>query len=205
MGTAYGLQSLHLGLAGDALIIVVWAIITGALHLDGLMDSADGLFSGRDQARKLEIMKDSRVGAMGAVTLLMVIMLKLCFLNYLPLTGKYWALFAAPAAGRFIMVYAVASFPYARASGGLGKAFGNEAGLFHMAAAGLVTTLGIWLVGGWAGVLVLVVTIGSTMMIAAWIVRQLGGMTGDTYGALCEVSEVIYLIAAVLAVAIGIG
>lgn len=205
MGTAHGLQGLHLGLAGDALIVVMWAVITGALHLDGLMDSADGLFSGRDRDRKLEIMKDSRVGAMGAITLLMVIMLKLCFLNYLPVEGKYWALLAAPAAGRFIMVYAVASFPYARASGGLGKAFGNEAGMIHVAAAGLIATLGIWLAGGWAGVLVLAVTIGLAMMIAAWIVGQLGGVTGDTYGALCEVSEVIFLMAAALAVSIGIG
>lgn len=200
---ARGVQFLHLGLAGDALIIVLWVLFTGALHLDGLMDSADGLFSGRDRERKLEIMKDSRVGAMGAIALVMVILVKLCFLNGMSLPGKYWVLLAAPAAGRLMMVYAVAQYPYARASGGLGKAFGDEAGTRQIVGAGLLAVAGIGLAGGWTGILVLAVTVLCGMMIAAWIAGQLGGVTGDTYGALCEVSEAIFLIAAVLAASLG--
>ena len=133
------------GIAAEAMIILAWVMVTGALHLDGLMDSADGLFSGRDRERKLEIMKDSRVGAMGAITLVVVILLKLAFLDNLLITDKAWVLLVAPAVGRFMMVYAICRYPYARSGGGLGAAFGGEAGLPKLAGAALLLLAGSWL------------------------------------------------------------
>lgn len=186
------------GIAAEALVIAFWVLLTGALHLDGLIDAADGLFSGRDKDRKLDIMKDSRVGAMGAITLVVVLLLKLAFLNSLQSADKIWVLLLAPAVGRFIMVYAVCRYPYARDSGGLGSAFGGEAGPQKMAVAALILLCGAWLAHAWIALTTLFITIVIGILAAAWIAKQLGGMTGDTFGALCESGETVFIITAVL-------
>ena len=188
------------GIAAEAMIILAWVMVTGALHLDGLMDSADGLFSGRDRERKLEIMKDSRVGAMGAITLVVVILLKLAFLDNLLITDKAWVLLVAPAVGRFMMVYAICRYPYARSGGGLGAAFGGEAGLPKLAGAALLLLAGSWLAQAWTALTAVIITIGLGALIAAWIARQLEGVTGDSFGALCECCETIFIITAVFLV-----
>lgn len=188
------------GIASEALILLVWVSITGALHLDGLMDSADGLFSGRDQERKLEIMKDSRVGAMGAITLVMVILLKVAFLDMLVIADKSWVLLVAPAVGRFMMVYAVFRYPYARPGGGLGAAFGGEAGIPKLMGALLLLLAGSWLAHSWTAFTAVVITIALGALLAAWIAKQLGGVTGDSFGAICESCETIFIITAVFLV-----
>lgn len=190
-------ELLGAGIAAEALILCTWILMTGALHLDGVMDSADGLFSGRDRERKLEIMKDSRVGAMGVITLVIILLLKLAFLDSLLPADKTWVLLLAPAAGRFMMVYAICRYPYARKVSGLGSAFGSEAGPIKIAVAALVLLVGAWLACAWTALTALIITIGISMLAAAWIAKQLGGMTGDTFGALCESSETIFIITAV--------
>lgn len=185
------------GIAAEALILCTWVLLTGALHLDGVMDSADGLFSGRDKERKLEIMKDSRVGAMGAITLVIILLLKLAFLDGLLPGDKIRVLFLAPAVGRFMMVYAICRYPYARNVSGLGAAFGGEAGPVKLAVAALILLAGAWLAYAWTALTALFITVGLGMVAAAWIAKQLGGMTGDTFGALCESCETIFIIAAV--------
>lgn len=185
------------GLAAEALIILVWVAVTGALHLDGLMDSADGLFSGRDRERKLEIMKDSRVGAMGAVALVVVVLLKLAFLDNLAPVDKAWVLLVAPATGRFMMVYAICHYPYARPGGGLGAAFGGQAGWPKLIGAALLLVAGAWWAYNWTALAAMVVTVGLGMLAVSWMARQLGGVTGDIFGALCECSETVFIIAAV--------
>ncbi len=191
------------GLGGNALIIAVWAFITRGLHLDGLMDTADGLYSNQDRAGMLEIMKDSRVGAMGAIALVMVILLKFSFLASLPAPDKVYLLFLAPAVGRCMMVYAVILFPYARTGPGLGKPFGESNGIGKPIIATLLTMAGGFLLYGWTGVILASVTIFITWCIARSIARILGGLTGDTYGALCEISETVFIMAAVIAKSMG--
>ncbi|MDD3888401.1 MAG: adenosylcobinamide-GDP ribazoletransferase [Syntrophomonadaceae bacterium] len=193
---------LSLGEGGDALIIVSWIIITGGLHLDGVMDSADGLFSGRDRERKLEIMKDSRNGAMGGIALVSVLLLKFAFLASLPYSYKMWALFIAPAAGRCFMVYEVLLFPYARSEPSLGKCFGDNVGKAKILGATLVLVTGAFLMAKLPGLIFVVVTAFLVAMVALWINRSLGGHTGDTYGATCEVSETIFLMITVIGMAI---
>lgn len=190
-------QILEPGLASEVLVILVWIFLTGALHLDGVMDSADGLLSGRDRERKLEIMKDSRIGAMGVITLAILILLKLAFLDNLLTADKIWVLLLAPATGRFMMVYAISRYPYARKVGGLGSAFGSEVGLSKLAIAGLILLVGGWLVYAWTALAALSITIGIGALAAEWMAKQLGGMTGDTFGALCEGSETIFIMTAV--------
>ncbi len=193
-----GAEMLGPGLATEALLLLVWVAVTGALHLDGLMDSADGLFSGRERERKLEIMKDSRVGAMGAVALVVALLLKLAFLDNLSPVDKAWVILVAPAAGRFMMVYAVCRYPYARPAGGLGAAFGGQAGWPQLTGAALLLAAGAWLVFAGTALLAVAIAVVTGMTIAAWIARQLGGLTGDSFGALCECTETVFIMAAVL-------
>lgn len=192
---AYAQMRLSLGTAGDVLIVVIWIILTGGLHLDGLMDSADGLFSGRDRERKLEIMKDSRVGAMGAIALAAVFLMKLSFLGLMPYPLKYWVLLLAPAAGRGMMLLPIAYYPYARPGPGLGRAFGSKASRLAWPLAMLLTGAAAFLGTGpglLAGGLLITALIG--IVVARVISTSLGGHTGDTYGALCEFTEMVFLL-----------
>lgn len=192
---AYGQMRFSLGFAGDVLIVVLWIILTGGLHLDGLMDSADGLFSGRERERKLEIMKDSRVGAMGVIALGIVLLLKVSFLGLLPYPLKYWVLLLVPAVGRSMMLMPISYYPYARQGPGLGRAFGNKASRLTLPVALLIISTIAFLGQNrfllFGGILITALLAGlATRMIA----KALGGHTGDTYGALCEFSEAAFLL-----------
>lgn len=202
---AYLAEILSLGWAGDAIIIVVWIIITGALHLDGLMDSADGLFSGRDRERKLEIMRDSRVGAMGVISLVGLMLLKFSFLTTLTYIDKLGVLLISPAVGRWAMVYAASYFPYARSGPGLGKSFGNLNGSGRIITASLTILAATFLLMKWEGVFILFLTAAIVLLIARWMAGSLGGLTGDTYGALCEVAETLFILITVIAMTLFAG
>lgn len=197
-----GMAALHyrlaLGLSGDALIIVVWIITTAGLHLDGLMDTADGLFCGQDREGKLEVMRDSRVGAMGVITLMAVLILKLAFLNSLSYADKMWILAICPAFGRGMMVLAIYIFPYARSGGGLGRSFAEQAHWVHILIALLTLAAVTFGLGGSTGLILLGLAIIPVAIVAGWTARQLGGLTGDNYGAIGELSETIWLITAVI-------
>lgn len=196
---AWGSARLNLGLAGDVVILVFWVLLSGGLHLDGLMDTADGLFSGQPRERKLEIMKDSRVGAMGVLALVCLFLLKLSFLSLIDAPDKYRVLLLAPALGRGMMLMPVAYYPYARSGPGLGRAFGSSASRLAFPAALLLIGTAGWalqqntlLVGSLAAVLL-------AGLVVWGLDRILGGHTGDTYGATCEVSEMLFIAATAIA------
>ena len=175
----------------SVLIVVGWGIVTSGLHLDGLSDTFDAVMSWRTRERKLEIMKDSRIGAMGALALIAVLALKVTWLHA---AGDDWAraVWLAPILGRWADTYGIFRFPPARA-GGLGREFQAQArrGDFAIAtatAAGLAIIL-----AGPRGLLALALVWGVSSGLARWWTRDLGGLTGDTYGALCEIAEVVTL------------
>lgn len=181
-----------------ALIVVAWGILTGGLHLDGLSDTFDAVMSWRPRERKLEIMKDSRIGVMGALALSGILLLKLALLAD---PGPTWwrATLAAPIVGRWAMIYAIARFPAARTDG-LGSSVHGQlspACLIGISVAVALATLGIAGARGVCGFLL--VGIG-THMLGRWWTRELGGLTGDTYGAVCEIMEVTTLAAIIAAV-----
>jgi adenosylcobinamide-GDP ribazoletransferase len=194
-----------------ALLLVLWVAMTGALHLDGLMDTADGIFSHRPREQMLEIMKDSRVGAMGVVTCVLLMLCKWTLLQQLLMlpTGVWICVLPLAAIwSRWFMVVAIACWPYAREgqSGqrGLGAFFrgiGLKHLLFHTVGAVIFSVLlsgwyeptiisrhGLAVVGT-AFVGTLVVGTGMSMCLS----RKLGGLTGDTYGAMNEVLETVLL------------
>lgn len=186
----------NLSLAGDTLVIVTLLFLTRGLHLDGVMDTADGLFCQKDQQGKLEVMKDSRVGAMGVSAALVVILLKITLLFELNYPAKLSWLLLMPAAGRWLMVYGVSFFPYARASG-LGGAFSRQSKIPFLLATVLLGLFTL-LAGGWPGIIVAAASFALAAVVAKSIASALGGLTGDVYGALGEIAETGFLLAAVI-------
>lgn len=197
-------------LPAAALLLSVWTLLTGALHLDGLMDTADGILSHRSRERMLEIMKDSRVGAMGVVVCVLVLLVKWSLLQELfRKEGLNWMLLPMILLwSRWYMVVAIAGWPYARQEngGGMGT-FYRGIGWKHIAAhsalavllsaallltahaPGLHLTGAIWPLLAFAGL-----TFGGGYLMSAYIHRKLGGLTGDTYGAMNELLEVLLLL-----------
>jgi len=181
-----------------AFLVVAMVIITRALHLDGLMDICDGVFGGFTPERRLEIMKDSRVGAFGVAGGVTVLLLKYAALVSL-LTilepGKEWALLLFPAISRWTMVVLLGAFPYVR-SQGLGSPFHGSGIKVSTSVAGLSMLAAALLLGGFAGLGLL---LGATAM--AWLMgwglaKSLGGLTGDAYGAANEIIEMTVIIIA---------
>jgi cobalamin 5'-phosphate synthase/cobalamin synthase len=179
------------------LIILLGIVLTGALHLDGLADTADGLFGGRTPARRLEIMKDSRIGTFGAVAVFFALLLTYTSLSRLLPEQRWAVLICVPVISRYAMVVAVVGFPYARPAG-LGKVFHDNASpvaLFGSSAlaVAILFLAGVWLDDVASGVF-LVSIIPATILVTAalglFAARRLGGLTGDVYGAIGMVVEV---------------
>jgi adenosylcobinamide-GDP ribazoletransferase len=185
-------------LARAALVVTAWAIVTGGLHLDGLSDTFDAVMSWRSRERKLEIMKDSRIGAMGALAIVALLLLKVVFLAE---AGAAWwqAVLLAPALGRWADIYGIYWFPPA-AEGGLGRAFHAQVRRSDFVLATGGAALAAALVGGVAGLVATLLVLAATHLLARWWTRDLGGLTGDTYGALCEIGEVVVIAAIAAAV-----
>lgn len=228
----YGILSPFIPLVPLMLIIVVAEfLITGGLHADGLMDTSDGLFSGRERERKLEIMKDSRIGSFGVVAFVFVTLLKWQLLTAIP-TAEFipMALIMMPLMSRWSLVLSIRSYSYARKEG-MGAAFANLApkhvityntlstffmpiviliigvilytflygayAIFSIADVGYVVGLGV-LVYATLGIfqiniISMIITYIINRILNRYIVKQLGGTTGDTYGFVVEITEVILL------------
>ena len=173
------------------LLIIANIILAGGLHCDGFMDTMDGIFSGRSRDRMLEIMKDSRVGANGVMAFVLLILLKWSLLSELSSFVLPSALLIMPLLGRFSMVIGITVFPYARPDG-MGKAFAQHAGKYTLYIATLLTLLILVPLGKQAIVSFVIVSI-FTMLFARFVTQVLGGLTGDVYGAMSELGEIIVL------------
>lgn len=183
-----------------------WILTTGAFHLDGLMDTVDGLAGSRDRVLSLRIMKDSRTGPMGVVAAVIVLLWKwvlLLTLIELPVIPLPLVLILIPAWSRWGMVLALARFPSARPTG-LGYKLQPAARKALLPASLLVfvATVGGMMAApaAWVGLVLLPVTsIGIVYGLGTWWSRRLDGLTGDTYGALNELSEVLALLVMLIA------
>jgi len=182
----------------DALVVVALVLLTGGLHLDGLMDTCDGLFGGHDPEQRLLIMRDSRVGSFGVLGAACVILLKLAGLVALhgpgPGFNRVAALVLAPTLGRWALVLAAALYPPARPEG-LGAAFHAGVTPPRMAVAAGATALVAVAAGRLAGVLALAVSCAVTWLLGRVVMGKIPGLTGDTYGAIAELNEVATLFA----------
>lgn len=177
----------------NAIIFVSLIIITGGLHLDGLMDTCDGIFSGKDRERILEIMRDSRVGAFGVLGAIVIVVLKLSLLNVLPEGNRYNALLIFPMLARWAMVLGVTMFPYARKTPGLGVSFTDYAKKSYI----IWSILPVFIVSipllSWLSFPIIIFMGFVAWLLGKWFSNKIGGLTGDTYGAICEITEVFAL------------
>jgi len=176
----------------NAIVIVTLVLVTGGLHLDGLMDICDGVFGGRSPGHALEIMKDSRAGAFGVLGAISVLLLKFSFLFALSSDLKWRALIFVPVAGRWALVYAISGFPYLRQEG-TGRAFKEQVNGWHLFGASLLAAgIGGLLFRLWFPALAVIVWLAVYLQ-ARYLMKKLGGLTGDAYGAIAEVVEVAVL------------
>ncbi len=176
-----------------ALMIGAGVVLTGGLHIDGLMDTADALFSRKSRERMLEIMRDPRSGALGVAAGICVLALKLAAYAYLA-GGEQWrVVVAAPVAGRAAIVIALAAFPYARETG-TGASFASDARWWHVIGALLLAAVICFGLLQWGGLAMLGGGLAIALVAGAYVSRLLGGLTGDIYGAINEGAELIALL-----------
>jgi len=181
-----------------ASVIDVIALLaaSGGLHADGLADTADGFFSSRPRAQILEIMRDSRIGAMGVVALVCVFALKVAALSAVPAWLRASTLILMPFVGRGTMLIQLEMNDYAR-TGGLCSLF-----VQNLRRSDVILTLGVLvavscLEAGTFGLCAVLASAGGIAIFSLWCRKMIGGFTGDTLGAGCELAEVIPALLAV--------
>ncbi len=177
-----------------ALVLAAQALMTGALHEDGLADTADGLMGGRTRERRLEIMKDSRIGSFGALALVLVTLARWSALVALIGGGSLGALIAAGALSRAPMALLMAALPNARASG-LSHLVGRPAAHVAALAVALALTLA-FLTSGSAALLMPLYAAPLILALASAARARIGGQTGDILGASQQLTEAAALVAA---------
>lgn len=178
----------------SALVLVVLILTNGGFHLDGFADTIDGLAGGNTKEERLHIMKDSRIGAIGVVAIVLLLLLKFLLINNLPFDIKNYILFLLPAIGRWSMVPMAYWADYARESGGLGKVFTEHTGTMQFMLATIFTLLFSAAFLLWNGAVYLSILFAAAYLTTAFFQKKLGGATGDVLGFQSEVSEVFFLI-----------
>ena len=177
-----------------ALILAVWVLVTGALHLDGLADSADAWLGGLgDRERTLAIMKDPYSGPGAVTTLIVVLIVKFAVLDTLVAEGQWMALVMAPLLGRTALPLLFLTTPYVR-PGGLGAVLASHLPQRSAVLILSVIALGMILVLGRRGLWLLVASTVLFVAIRRVMMQRIGGTTGDTAGALVELVELTALL-----------
>lgn len=178
----------------DILLIVLLSAVTGALHLDGLADVCDGLAARGDRARFLAVMKDSSIGAVGAVGLILGLFLKYQALSFISPEFRREALFCFPMVARYAQVQLTVGSRRARQDG-LGSVFVDGATARQFIIAYAVTLTFLFLLLGVPGVVIGIVSYVFTWLLKGWFHRRLGGITGDVIGCVSELNEIVCLLA----------
>lgn len=193
-GLALGLMALGVPAAIAAgMALTVQVVLTGAMHEDGLADSADGLWGGWTRERRLEIMKDSRIGSYGVLALVLAIGLRWSALTALG-TALLGPLLAAALISRAAMTVVMAALPHARADG-LSHSVGRPGKATAAVAVALAIGISLALPGHGVPAM-LSVTAVATLGCIALARARIGGQTGDILGATQQVTEIAALIAA---------
>lgn len=175
-----------------AMLLAISIIVTGGIHLDGLADTCDGFCAGRSKEKILEIMRDSNMGAMGVIGIVLVLLLKVSFFYSIPFNLLWKALIIMVVWGRNAQVLCCFLSDYARVDG---KAkffikYATKREVFFSA----VFTFGLTLLlMRLRGILLFVILTMSSLLFISYIKKRIGGMTGDTVGAVSEITELTTL------------
>lgn len=179
-------------LALAAALVAAGTLITGGLHLDGLADSCDGIFSGGSRDRILEIMRDSRIGTFGAVGVAMVLILKVSFLAGFEHVVMVKMMVLALVFARWVQSFACAQFAYARTEGKANYFF-QYASMKDAGVGGFFLMVMLIIFVGVKGVLIGISALVPVVLFLHCVNRRIQGMTGDTVGASSEIAEVSFL------------
>lgn len=176
----------------NIILVVVLVILTAGLHLDGLSDTFDALLSGKDRQEMLNIMKDPHIGVMGVLSLICAILLKISFLSEISAANRQVSLFLMCVLSRWSLVFSIYFFPYARQEGRAKKFFElKNTGIFLLCAIlTLAFAYAIWQVNG---LKVFVTAVTCVYLMNKLISKKIGGLTGDTLGAVNELTEILVL------------
>jgi adenosylcobinamide-GDP ribazoletransferase len=180
-----------------AILVAVLIITNGGLHLDGFIDTIDGLAGGTTPQRRLEIMRDSAVGAIGVVALFILLILKYESLSAATTTAA-GAIFLFPIVGRWTAVPVAYLSNYARAGEGLGRLF-SEVTITTLLYSTIITAVPVAIILGLTGLIAMVGVFIVAVLITGFFKRKLGGVTGDVMGFQGEVGEVLFLIIVLVA------
>ena len=178
-----------------AIMLGVWILCSGALHFDGFVDAVDGLLGGRTPEDRLRIQRDESVGAFAVAGAATLLLLKFAALGAVGAAPAAYIL--APLVGRWVMSVSVALFPYARAEG-LGRAMKDSAGWPQAVVASAISVVALAALApsaSMAATAAAVVAVGlSSWLLIRFTLARIPGLTGDIYGALCEIGETICLV-----------
>jgi|SRR3989344_5775989 len=182
----------------SALILVVLILTNGGFHLDGFADTIDGLAGGSTKEERLNIMKDSRIGAIGVVAILLLLLIKFLAINNLnsPFSTlhSHYILFLLPVIGKWSMVPMAYWGEYARPTGGLGKAFTEHTGLREFLVSTIFALSVSVILLSWYGLVYAGIIFIAVYLLTVFFKRKLGGVTGDVFGFQSEISEVVFLL-----------
>jgi len=177
----------------NVLLVIVLVILTGALHLDGFIDTCDGFAIKSSTLDRLKVMSDSRVGGFGVVGGCCLVLAKFASLVALPQQLRSSALILMPILSRWGMVCAISLFPLAKKEG-MGWGVKQKAGWKGMAVATVFSLIVALVLLKWWGAALMAMLSLILLGFAKYLCSRFGGLTGDTYGAINEFAEVVVLI-----------
>jgi adenosylcobinamide-GDP ribazoletransferase len=183
--------------SASVITVIAMTGISGGLHMDGLADTADGFFSSRPREKVLEIMRDSRTGVMGVIAVVFVIVMKVSLLISLSLPYRFGIIMLMPLAGRCSLVMMMTAFSYVRSDGGLATAFVRGKSWLSVLWSSVFLVVAGWIAAQWIGISVCLSSILIAALFSVYCFRKIGGYTGDTLGAICEITEIIPALAAI--------
>jgi adenosylcobinamide-GDP ribazoletransferase len=195
LGTNYGFSLIAPDPVRAGLVLTLWVVSTGALHLDGFLDTCDGLFGGSTAEKRLVIMRDERIGAFGFAGGFLLLLLKFAALAALPEFST--ALLLVPVLSRWGMSTALIFFPYGRKHG-MGRVIKDNSGWQQAVIATLITLLAAWFSAAWFGMIIFALSLILTAGCAFFALKKIPGLTGDIYGAINEILEMFLLLGFIL-------
>lgn len=176
-----------------ALVLVGSIIITGAIHLDGFADTCDGFFSGKSKEKILNIMHDPHIGTMGVIAVVSLLLLKFSLMVSISKDILWKSLIIMVVFSRWIQVLACYLSKYAKESG-KARFFIEYATLKEVIIDGLITVILLYVLESWKALFLFIPVLAAAFLFINYIKRRIGGMTGDTIGAVSEIIEVCVLL-----------
>lgn len=192
-GIYYLVKSFDNGILGTIFWLISNILITGAIHLDGLADTCDGIFSARDKERMLEIMKDSRIGTNGVIAIVLDCILRIGLLFSLSYTMKAPAIILGPVIAKTLVLLLMGISKYARPNSGMGGLFYSHMSLKRVIMGICSGVIMVLFFGQWKAIAALIPSLIIILAFRKIVVDKIDGMTGDTLGAASEVSEISFM------------